>query len=241
MDSCSVHPLHIFGEKMKNVILGTRLTAVANLVRKGSRIADIGTDHAYLIAYLLKKGICTYGYACDINENPLKKAVATIRENQLEDKSELILCDGLQGIEKDSVDDIVIAGMGGETIISILQNCSWSSDEAKHFVLQPMTKASLLRRFLCENGFEIQDEIAVLDSSHIYTVMSVYYVGKKRIPSELFCELGRLADKKDSQSVLYIKNRAAAILKKAEGLSKNSPESAEPVYKLYDSIMGCLQ
>ena len=240
MDSCSVHPLHIFGEKMKNIILGPRLKTVANLVRKESRVADIGTDHAYLVAHLLKKEICTYGYACDINQNPLRKAFDTIKGHQLEDRAELVLCDGLEGLKKDLVDDIVIAGMGGETIISILENCSWSADDSKHYVLQPMTKASLLRRFLYENGFEIQDEVAVLDSSHVYTVMSVYYVGKKRIPSELFCELGKLVGKKDSQSLLYVKNRAAAILKKAQGLEKSSPESAERIYKLYDDIMGCL-
>ena len=228
------------GEKMKNIILGPRLKTAANFVRKGMKIADIGTDHAYLVAYLLVNDICPFGYACDINPNPLKKALSTIRENQLEERAELVLCDGLSGLSQNLADDIVVAGMGGETIISILEGCSWSKDITKHYVLQPMTKASLLRKYLCENGFEIQDEKAVRDSGRIYTVMSVYYTGISTMPDFLFCEIGKLANKKDVESVEYIKNRAAAVLKKAEGLSKTDSKSAEKVYELYESITRCL-
>ena len=228
------------GEKMKSIILGPRLKTAANMVRKGTKVADIGTDHAYLVAYLLLNDICSFGYACDINPNPLKKALSTIRENQLEDRAELVLCDGLSGLSQDLAEDIVIAGMGGETIISILENCSWSKDKTKHYILQPMTKASLLRKYLCENGFEIKDEKAVKDSGRIYTVMSVYYTGILSTPDSVFCEIGKLSDKKDVESVEYIKNRAAAILKKAEGLAKTDAKSAEKFYDLYQSIMRCL-
>ena len=228
------------GGKMKSIILGPRLKTAADMVRKGARVADIGTDHAYLVAYLLLNDICTFGYACDINPNPLKKAEKTIKENLLEERAKLVLCDGLSSLSQDSADDFVIAGMGGETIISILDNCSWSKDETKHYVLQPMTKASLLRNYLCENGFEIKDETAVKDSNRIYTVMSVYYTGNAFTPDFVFSQLGKLSTKKDSESAEYIKNRAAAILKKADGLAKNDPESAEKIYKMYESIVRCL-
>ena len=226
---------------MKNILLGHRLKTAADMVRKGAKVADIGTDHAYLVAYLLLNNISSFGYACGINPNPLKKAEATIKENLLEDRAELVLCDGLLGLSKDLADDIVIAGMGGETIISILENCSWSKDETKHYILQPMTKASILRKYLCENGFEIEDETAVIDSNRVYTVMSVYYTGKVSAPDFVFCELGKLSDKKDGESVEYIKNRAAAVLKKADGLAKTDSKSADEIYKLYDSIVRCLQ
>ena len=228
------------GEKMKSIILGPRLKTAADFVRKGVKIADIGTDHAYLVAYLLINNICPFGYACDINPNPLKKALSTIKEHLLEDRAELVLCDGLSGLSQDLADDIVIAGMGGETIISILEGCSWSKDKTKHYILQPMTKASLLRKYLCESGFEIQDEKAVSDSGRIYTVMSVYYTGITSTPDFVFCEIGKLSDKKDDESLEYIKNRASAVLKKAEGLSKTDSESAEKAYEQYESIMRCL-
>ena len=225
---------------MKNILLGPRLKTAADMVRNGKIVADIGTDHAYLVAYLLVNNICPFGYACDINPNPLKKAAATSKENLLEDRAESILCDGMSGLSKDLADDIVIAGMGGETIISILENCSWSKEKAKHYILQPMTKASLLRKYLCENGFEIEDETAVQDSGRIYTVMSVYYTGKSFTPDVVFLELGKLSGKKDNESIKYIKNRADAVLKKAEGVAKTDPKSAEVIYKIYESIVRCL-
>ena len=181
---------------MKSIILGPRLKTAADMVRKGTKVADIGTDHAYLIAHLLVNNICSFGFACDINPNPLKKAQATIKENLLEDRAKLILCDGLSGLSQDLAEDFVIAGMGGETIISILDACNWSKDISKHYILQPMTKASLLRKYLCEEGFEIEDETAVMDSGRIYTVMSVYYTGNKSRPNHLFCEIGKLSTKK---------------------------------------------
>ena len=228
------------GEKMKSIILGPRLKTAANMVRKGTKVADIGTDHAYLIAYLLTNDICTFGYACDINPNPLKKAESTIKENFLENKARLVLCDGLAGLSREMAEDIVVAGMGGETIISILENCSWSKDKSKHYILQPMTKSSVLRRYLCENGFEIQEERAVKDSCRIYTVMSVYYTGEITSPNSVFCEIGKLSYKKDAESVEYIKNRAAAILKKADGLAKTDSKSAKDAYELYQNIVRCL-
>ena len=229
------------GEKMKNILLGPRLKTAANMVRNGKKVADIGTDHAYLVAYLLLNDICPFGYACDINPNPLKKAAATIKENLLENRAELVLCDGLSALASDLADDIVIAGMGGETIISILENCNWSKDKTKHYILQPMTKASLLRKYLCENGFEIEDETAVMDSNRIYTVMSIYYTGKEFSPDFVFSELGKLANKKDTESINYIKNRAAAVLKKADGLAKTDPKSAEKIYKKYESLVRCIE
>ncbi len=240
MEPCRIHPLNIFGESMKNLVLGPRLKTAAEFVRKNRIVADVGTDHAYLIAYLILNNISPFGYACDINSNPLKKALSTVKEYGIENKVELVLCDGLDKITKDSVDDIVIAGMGGETIVSILDACPWSKTQDKHYILQPMSKAGDLRRYLCENGFEIEQEKAVKDSDKLYTVMSVFYTGNKTVPSDLFCEIGSVVQNNDEVSRAYIKNRAESILKKAEGIKTTNPDAAQPYFKLFNDIMRCL-
>lgn len=240
MEPCCIHPLNIFGVNMKNLVLSPRLKTVAEFVRIDKTVADVGTDHAYLIAYLILHNISPFAYACDINPNPLKKALSTVKEYEIEDRVELVLCDGLDKISKDSVDDIVIAGMGGETIVSILDACCWSKREDKHYVLQPMSKAGDLRKYLCKNGFEIEKEKAVRDSDKVYTVMSVFYTGNKTIPSDLFCEIGRVSQNNDEASKAYTENRAISILKKAEGIKMTSPIAAQPYFELYDEIMRCL-
>lgn len=225
---------------MKNLRLTARLSAVASFVSSGRNAADIGTDHAYLATYLVLNGISPRVFACDINPNPLKKAALTVSEYEVGDRVSLILSDGLKSLKHEDADEIIIAGMGGETIAKIMSDCAWSRDTAKHYILQPMTKAGVLRRFLCENGYEIQKEKAVWDSGRIYTVMSVAYIGKCSTPDELFCEIGNHPENRDAESYAYIKSRAAAVLKKAEGLAKSDPARAQASYELYNRILECL-
>lgn len=235
-----VHPLHIFGGFMKNITLDSRLLATASFVRKGAIVADIGTDHAYLVAYLLLNKTSPKGFACDIKPNPLKKAASTIKKYGLTDKVDLVLCDGLSGLKRDDADDVVIAGMGGETIADILSDCLWSKDIQKHYILQPMTKADVLRKYLCDNGYVIETEKAVCDRDKVYTIMSVYYKDKLVTADALYCEIGEHAKNKNAESIAYIKNRAAVVLKKADGIARVNPALAEKMYDLYNKITECL-
>ena len=109
--------------------LDSRLKAVASLVREGARTADIGTDHAYLLTYLIEKGICPQGIAADLRRGPLENARQTVIEAGLSDKIELILSDGLENIKENSCDDIVLAGMGGNLIAEILSKAQWIKNE----------------------------------------------------------------------------------------------------------------
>ena len=101
---------------MSKIKLDDRLKSVASLVRNGKRVADIGTDHGYLVAYLVENNICPCGIAADLRKGPLENARQTVIQQGLSDKIELILSDGLENISPDSCDDIVIAGMGGNLI-----------------------------------------------------------------------------------------------------------------------------
>ena len=107
---------------MNDIInISNRLKCVASLVNKGARVADIGTDHAYLPIYLVQNGISNKVYACDVRKEPLRRAQLHIDEYGLSDKITTQLCDGLKGINKGDVDTVTICGMGGKLMKSILQ------------------------------------------------------------------------------------------------------------------------
>ena len=152
-----------------------RLSLCAEMVSEGSRLADIGTDHGYLPIELCLSGKIPSALACDINPLPLRSAQENIARFGLSKKIQTRLSDGLKEVAADEVDDIVIAGMGGELIRDILTAAPWVKDEEKRLVLQPMTHHEDLVKWLYENGFEITAQKAVLDEGKYYTVLSACY------------------------------------------------------------------
>lgn len=174
-------------------MLDARLKQVAAFVRNGSRLADIGTDHALLPVELIGRGVCTYAIASDVKKGPVAAATRTVGEAKLSDRIDIRLGNGLQTVLPDEVDDIVIAGMGGETIAMILQAAPWVQDARYRLILQPMTRAEKLRRYLWENGFDILAEVVVQDGKHWYTVICAAFTGKAFVPDELFCHVGRIS------------------------------------------------
>ena len=161
----------------KSPQLDNRLMLCARFVRRGAKLADIGTDHAYLPVWLCRNGVCPKAVAADINPEPLERGRQTVNEAQLGDRISMRLSDGLKQINSDEADDIVIAGMGGELIADIILSCDFSRNSEKHFILQPMTKSEELIRLLCENGFEIDAQDCCVASGKCYTVLSVTYSG----------------------------------------------------------------
>lgn len=173
-------------------MLDFRLQTVASLVRQGSRLADIGTDHALLPCVLVKSGRCPSAIASDVRVGPAEVARRSVLAAELSEKIEVRLGDGLATVAAAEVDDIVIAGMGGETIAAILQAAPWTRCERYRFVLQPMTRAEKLRRWLFENGFEIEQERIADDGRRCYTVLCVSYTGNAFEPTEALCHIGKL-------------------------------------------------
>ncbi|MBE6877001.1 MAG: SAM-dependent methyltransferase [Ruminococcus sp.] len=161
-------------------MLNQRLLACAGYVQ-GNFICDVGTDHALLPVYLIQNQIAEKIIASDVREGPLQSAERTITRAGLQDKIQMILSDGLQNVPPDGLTDIIIAGMGGETIIHILETCPFSLEKI-NLIFQPMTKAELLRKWLYQNGFEIQSETCVPDKKFLYAVMQVRYSGNHRQP-----------------------------------------------------------
>lgn len=165
--------------------LDKRLAAVAACVRPGSPLADIGTDHAYLPVWLVGEGICPSAIASDLRRGPLEAARHTVEAAGLEGKIALRLGDGLATVQPGEVEDIAIAGMGGETIAAILAAAPWVQDGSLHLVLQPMTHGEDLRRWLLTNGFSITGERLIVDGRHLYPVMQATYTGAPAPEDEL--------------------------------------------------------
>lgn len=170
-------------------MLNKRLQACAAWVTMGGVVCDVGTDHAYLAAELLRNHICRHVIASDIGEGPLQAAKRTLEQAELLEQATLKLSDGLQQIDGKDVTDVVIAGMGGETIVHILKPCKWIQSGV-NLILQPMTKIPLLRKWLAENGYAIDREQIVKEGRFFYTVMQVHYDGVQRQLTPLQAEIG---------------------------------------------------
>ncbi len=173
-------------------MLDFRLQTVASFVRQGSRLADIGTDHALLPCALVEKGHCPSAIASDIRVGPTEAARRSVSAAQLEGQIDVRLGGGLDTVSPDEVEDIVIAGMGGETIAAILEEAPWTKDGRYRLILQPMTRAEKLRRFLYENGFSIEEERIAADGKRCYTVLCVSYTDTPFVPTDEECYVGKI-------------------------------------------------
>ncbi|MBQ6815700.1 MAG: SAM-dependent methyltransferase [Clostridia bacterium] len=200
--------------------LSKRLLKIAELVPKNSRVADIGTDHGYLPIYLIKNGVATSVLACDINQKPLNNAKKNIqRSNVLGIQTRL--CGGLSGITADEVETIIIAGIGGEVIAGILENCSWVKNKKYTLLLNPTTSPEKLRDFLYSTGFSTDLETAVCENGKCYTIIKTKFTGEFCAPQEYKLYIGEL--KPDSpHNVLYIKKQLSRLQKLNQSI-KNIP------------------
>ena len=154
--------------------LSTRLLACAGFVNKGDRVADIGCDHGYLGIYLLKNGIASSVIASDVREGPLQSAIRNAHKYGVGDNMSFYLSDGVSNIPRD-FDTLVCAGMGGDTMVHILESAPWLKSEQYRMILQCQSKTPLLRRYLSENGWRIYEESVLQDGKFLYTVMEVGY------------------------------------------------------------------
>lgn len=191
--------------------LGPRLALIATMVPKGAAVCDVGTDHGLLPSYLYLKGIASAVFATDIADRPLARAAGCVKRYGA-DGVRLLLCDGLDGIKKGSVDTVIIAGMGGEVISGIIDRCDFAKDPAVTFILQPMTGADHLRRYLAESGFDVVRESAVCEHRKVQSVMLVRYSGNVRDISETEALIGMVTPETEAGAA-YIKKQYDRCLK----------------------------
>ena len=193
--------------------LTPRLRALADLVPQDARLADVGTDHAYLPVWLLLQGRISRAIAADLREGPLNRARETARQYQVEDKVSFRLCDGQSLVDREEVDVISIAGMGGETIAAILQAAPWARE--KLLLLQPMTSFPDLRLWLQQHAYAIQREQIVREGERLYTVWVVTAGAMEPLtPAELWA--GR-QDREDPLRAAYLELMESKAKRALEG------------------------
>ena len=174
-----------------DVNLSARLRSVAEKVEPYQKVADIGSDHAYLPVWLLRNEKIAFAVAVENQPGPLEAARKTIREETVGDRIVARLGNGLQVIEPGEVDVVVMAGMGGTTIRGILERSPAVVACLRRIVCQPMNGAAGLRRWLEESEWHIVSEDLVLEDAHLYEVLSAE-PGKSDPTDELLLEIGPL-------------------------------------------------
>jgi len=210
--------------------LTPRLKMLAELVTPGTTIADIGTDHAYLPAWLIQNGICPSAWACDVQNGPLENARETVLEENLEHAIDLRLGSGLRPLLQDVPQGIVMAGMGGLLMIELLEDRIELARTVDYLLLQPMTSQPELRRWLVENGFGIVQERLAQENWRYYEIIRAEY-GNPQSPNSLNDEIGYVLPKSDDPLFqAFIGNQIRIyekIVKEASRSESGSERSAQ--------------
>ena len=152
--------------------LSQRLKVVADFVPQNSRVADIGSDHAYLPVYLMKQKQIEFGIASEVAKGPLDNAIQEIKSEGLSDRIDTRLADGLLSVQpEDKIDCVTIAGMGGTLIKNILENGKSHLSGNELLILQPNVGEDRLRIWLMNNQYEISDETILREDGHTYEII----------------------------------------------------------------------
>lgn len=166
--------------------LSDRLLACCQFVHPGDRVADIGCDHGYLGIHLLQTGVAKSVIESDVNEGPLQSAMRNAVKFGTKNKMTFCLSDGAQNIPRD-FDVMVCAGMGADTIISILTAAPWLKEGNYRLVLQCQSKRPELRQWLSQQGYRISRETLAKDGKFVYSIMDVTYApGEPLTPAQCY-------------------------------------------------------
>ncbi|GAA6113095.1 MAG: tRNA (adenine(22)-N(1))-methyltransferase TrmK [Apilactobacillus sp.] len=219
--------------------LSQRLKTVADFVPKNSRVADIGSDHAYLPVYLMKQNQIEFGIASEVAKGPLENAKQEILSEGLSDKIDTRLADGLLSINKeDNINCVTIAGMGGTLIRQILENGKNHLSGNEVLVLQPNVGENRLRTWLMNNHYEIKDETILREDGHTYEIIVAEKVNHDVEYSEQELQFGPFLLKQHSE--VFVEkwqneiNRIEMVIDQMNQAKKEKP--IEKIQKMKDDI-----
>lgn len=201
-----------------------RMQTILDLCQKLPITADVGCDHGYISLELLKQNKTDYIIATDISKPSLQKAIDLLNQKGFKDKFCARVGDGLSVIKSDeSIDQVVIAGMGGQEIIHILQEFK-GKNMLKNIVLQPMNQIKQLREYLTDNGFKINRDIIVKEGEKFYHILGVN-LGRQKLN---MLELGfgaNIEDCKTEDFKLWLKQKQFKIKRILKGMPKDNPKA----------------
>ncbi len=207
-------------------MISKRLESILKLIPNADILADIGTDHGYIPTYAVKNNMVKKAIAADISKGSLEKAIIEINNNNLQDKVEARLGSGLDVLQIDEADIIVIAGMGGILISEILEKSYHEKYKSKFPVLifQPVQFPEKLRQYLYINNFEIIDEELIEDEGKIYHIIVSRY-SKEKVLKTIefpFDEIGYINFHKANETMFKLLESKLKIYKVIRDKIKNS-------------------
>ena len=216
--------------------LSTRLLACAGFVNNGDRVADIGCDHGYLSIHLLTQGIARSCIASDVAKGPLQSAKDNARKFGVQENITFHLSDGVQSIPQD-FDTLVCAGMGGDTMIHILESAPWLQNAKYRLILQCQSKRPELRKWLYANGFAIRRETLAKDGKFCYPVTEVVYApGESLSGAECYITPALRASGSPLLPEFYDRV-VGGIRTSVEGLSRTGGEKYEEMKKILEELL----
>lgn len=216
--------------------LSNRLLACCSFVAPGDRLADVGCDHGYLGIHLLKSGVAASVIASDVNEGPLQSAMHNAVKFGVQDKMSFYLSNGVQNIPRD-FDVLVCAGMGADTMMTILDAAPWLKNEQYRLILQCQSKRPELRRYLYQQGYAVRRETLAQDGKFLYPVMEVVYAPGERLTDAEYYITPALLASGSPLLPIFLSRVIDGMQKTADGLSRSGGEK----YEAYLSILNELK
>ena len=205
--------------------ISERLRAVAGMVSPGCRLADVGTDHAYIPIYLMQNGVIPQAVAMDINQGPLLRATENIRRYGLTGRIETRLSDGLEKLQAGEADTILIAGMGGALTVKILEAGEKVLAFVKELILQPQSEIDKVRSYLLTHGYVIAGEKMVYEDGKYYPAMRAVH-GEMPLWQEVELQYGKyLLEEKHPVLEEYLKDKQKTCRKIQEKLAADGKKA----------------
>lgn len=219
-------------------VLEERLAQIGKMVDPESRLADIGTDHAYLPIALVKEGKIDFAIASDVAAGPLNNAKQDIEQAGLETKIETRLGSGLETIKaSDQIDTVVIAGMGGKLMTNLLETAYQESKIYPTLILEANIGEPLVRKWLMNHQYEIVNEEIIEVGGHIYEIIKAKLGKEKVVLSEQELEFGPFLSKE--KNLVFIKkwnNQLHYYKNLVANLNKAKNKDQEKIDKINDLI-----
>lgn len=227
--------------------LGERLTRVASFVPNGSKVCDVGSDHAYLPVYLIQNDQISCAIAGEVVEGPFLSAKQTVRDYRMEDCIEVRLGDGLQILSKeDEVTAVTICGMGGELISRILE-AGYSGSHLngrERLILQPNVAEHFVREWLMNHSYQIVDETVVSDNHRLYEIIVAEPAGERVEYTELELKYGPILLQQPSELSVAKWNRMnrknKEILEQLQKSKAPQLEKIEQFEKAFNELQGVI-
>lgn len=179
-----------------------RIAAIAGMIRPGRVAADIGSDHAQLALYMLQNEMVPAMIVSDIHAGPFNRACQAANASIFRDRIDVRRGDGLQILKKGEADTVIIAGMGGDTIVHILAYDLDKSRSFGRFVLQPMSRPQMVRKFLAAQGWPLLEEKVIGENGRLFIIIKTCPGEKPYHLSPLEMDIGPLILAESRQNVV---------------------------------------